>query len=39
MGMKERTIAALSSVPEQIVTPDEQLTQAGVVRNDDDARK
>lgn len=40
MGMKQRTIAALADVPGlEIVTPDEQLTQAGVVRNDDDARK
>jgi L-fucose isomerase-like protein len=40
MGMKQRTIAALADVPGlEIVTPDEQLTQAGTVRNDDDARK
>lgn len=40
MEMKRRTIAALADVPGlEIVTPDEQLTQAGVVRNDDDARK
>ncbi len=40
MAMKRRTIEALADVPGlEIVTPDEQLTQAGTVRNDDDARK
>ncbi len=40
MEMKQRTIQALADVPGlEIVTPDESLTQAGTVRNDDDARK
>ncbi|MGI6367955.1 MAG: L-fucose/L-arabinose isomerase family protein [Anaerolineae bacterium] len=40
MEMKRRTIAALADVPGlEIVTPDENLTQAGTVRNDDEARQ
>ena len=40
MDMKRRTLTALSKIEGlEIVTPDEKLTQAGVVRNDDDARK
>lgn len=40
IDMKQRTLKALSKIKGlEIVAPDEKLTQAGMVRNDDDARK